>query len=72
MPIIFPVHPRTRKTIADLGLAGRIDQAKNLRLIDPLGYIDFLGLYSIPEPKPYQISPLWDGQTAGRNLNAVS
>lgn len=46
LPIIFPVHPRTRKTIADLGLAGRIDQAKNLRLIDPLGYIDFLGLYS--------------------------
>jgi len=72
LPIIFPVHPRTRKTIADPGLAGHIDKAKNLRLIDPLGYIDFPGLYSIAEPKPYQIPPLGDGQTAGRNLDAMS
>ncbi len=46
LPIIFPVHPRTRKTIAELGLKDRIEGAGNLRLIDPLGYLDFLGLYS--------------------------
>jgi UDP-N-acetylglucosamine 2-epimerase (non-hydrolysing) len=46
LPIIFPVHPRTRKTIADLGLGERVEQIKNLRLIDPLGYLDFLNLYS--------------------------
>lgn len=46
LPIIFPVHPRTRKTIAELGLSERIAAIKNLRLIDPLGYLDFLGLYS--------------------------
>jgi UDP-N-acetylglucosamine 2-epimerase (non-hydrolysing) len=46
LPIIFPVHPRTRKTIADLGLSERVQSMKNLRLIDPLGYLDFLSLYS--------------------------
>lgn len=46
LPIIFPVHPRTRKTIAQLGFAERISQLAGLRLIDPLGYLDFLSLYS--------------------------
>jgi UDP-N-acetylglucosamine 2-epimerase (non-hydrolysing) len=46
LPIIFPVHPRTRKTITALGLADRIGRLKGLRLIEPLGYLDFLGLFS--------------------------
>jgi len=46
LPIIFPVHPRTRKTIAELGLAERVERIRNLRLIEPLGYLDFLSLYS--------------------------
>src|SRR5687767_13140821 len=46
LPLIFPVHPRTRKTIAELGLSDRVASLKNLRLIDPLGYLDFLSLYS--------------------------
>ena len=46
LPIIFPVHPRTRKTIADLGLAERVGKITGLRLIEPLGYLDFLGLLS--------------------------
>jgi len=46
LPVIFPVHPRTRKTIAELELSDRISAMKNLRLIDPLGYLDFLSLYS--------------------------
>ena len=46
LPIIFPVHPRTRKTIAALGFGERIQSTPGLRLIDPLGYLDFLGLYS--------------------------
>ncbi len=45
-PVIFPVHPRTRKTISELGLSERVANMKNLRLIDPLGYLDFLSLYS--------------------------
>jgi UDP-N-acetylglucosamine 2-epimerase (non-hydrolysing) len=46
IPIVFPVHPRTRKTIAELGLTERLAAAKRLRLIEPLGYLDFLNLYS--------------------------
>ena len=46
VPIVFPVHPRTRKTIAQHGLAERVSRVEGLRLIDPLGYLDFLGLYS--------------------------
>jgi UDP-N-acetylglucosamine 2-epimerase (non-hydrolysing) len=46
LPVVFPVHPRTRKTIAELGFAERVAESKNLRLIDPLGYLDFLRLYS--------------------------
>src|SRR5204863_8565563 len=42
LPIVFPVHPRTRKTIAELGFGERFEKAKGLRLIDPLGYLDFL------------------------------
>jgi UDP-N-acetylglucosamine 2-epimerase (non-hydrolysing) len=46
LPIVFPVHPRTRTTIAGLGLYERIEKMKGLRLIEPLGYLDFLNLYS--------------------------
>jgi len=46
LPIIFPAHPRTRKTIAELGLTDRITGMNGLRLIEPLGYLDFLRLFS--------------------------
>jgi UDP-N-acetylglucosamine 2-epimerase (non-hydrolysing) len=39
--IVFPVHPRTRKRIEDLGLA---NVRSNVRLIDPVGYLEFLSL----------------------------
>src|SRR5262249_49187824 len=43
MPVVFPVHPRTRQRIADMGLA---EAVRPLTLTDPLGYIDFLSLTS--------------------------
>ena len=46
LTVVFPVHPRTKKTIAQLGFAERVEKTKGLRLIDPLGYLDFLSLYS--------------------------
>jgi UDP-N-acetylglucosamine 2-epimerase (non-hydrolysing) len=46
LPIIFPVHPRTRARIKEFGFAGRVEGAPNLRLVEPLGYLDFLRLYS--------------------------
>jgi UDP-N-acetylglucosamine 2-epimerase (non-hydrolysing) len=39
LPVVFPVHPRTRQRISDLGL-----QAAFLRLIDPQPYLAFLAL----------------------------
>lgn len=45
LPIIFPVHPRTRARIEEFGFADKID-ASNIRLIEPLGYLDFVQLYS--------------------------
>lgn len=46
MPILFPIHPRTRKNLAVLGLQRRIDSLKNVHLMDPIGYLDFLKLNS--------------------------
>ncbi len=46
LPVVFPVHPRTRKTIQEFGLGDRIERSKNLIMIEPLGYLDFLQLYS--------------------------
>jgi UDP-N-acetylglucosamine 2-epimerase (non-hydrolysing) len=46
LPIVFPVHPRTKKTIAELGLSERVESMKELRMVEPLGYLDFLNLSS--------------------------
>ncbi len=46
LPIVFPIHPRTRKNIAGSSLAGRVKAMTGLRLIDPVGYLDFLKLTS--------------------------
>ncbi len=43
-PLIFPVHPRTRKVMAAAGLGSLFDEAGPLRLCEPLGYDDFLNL----------------------------
>lgn len=41
-PVVFPVHPRTRGRIAEFGLEDAV--GAGTRLLDPLGYIDFLAL----------------------------
>jgi UDP-N-acetylglucosamine 2-epimerase (non-hydrolysing) len=46
MPVIFPVHPRTRKIIAESDIGEWLRKCKGLRVIDPLGYLNFLKLYS--------------------------
>jgi UDP-N-acetylglucosamine 2-epimerase (non-hydrolysing) len=42
IPVIFPAHPRTKKMIAENEL--NIINNVNFHLIEPLGYLDFLGL----------------------------
>ena len=46
MPIIFPIHPRTRKNLKTFGLQSAIEDMKDLHLLDPVGYLDFLKLMS--------------------------
>ena len=46
IPIVFPIHPRTRKMIDELGLNAYVESLKNLILCDPLGYFDFGKLIS--------------------------
>lgn len=42
LPIIFPVHPRTKKRLAEW----QISCSQAIRFVEPLGYIDFLKLVS--------------------------
>ena len=39
MPVVFPMHPRTRVRMAESGI-----DAARLNILEPLGYLDFLGL----------------------------
>ena len=41
LPVVFPVHPRTRRNLEANGLAAGL---ANVRLVEPLGYLDFLKL----------------------------
>jgi len=43
LPVVFPVHPRTRARLKAFDLEGELDGAT---LTEPLGYIDFLSLTS--------------------------
>jgi UDP-N-acetylglucosamine 2-epimerase (non-hydrolysing) len=130
LPVIFPIHPRTRKNLEGFGLGEAA--GAGVRFVEPLGYLDFLRLYSgarlvltdsggiqeettalgIPcltlrenterpvtvelgtnrvvgtdperivaeaeaaltkdrQQEPPRVPPLWDGQTAGRILDAL-
>jgi UDP-N-acetylglucosamine 2-epimerase (non-hydrolysing) len=43
-PLIFPVHPRTRKQLDAFGLADHLARHKNIILTEPLGYKAFMNL----------------------------
>ena len=43
-PLILPMHPRTRNRVAGMGLADRIARVPGLKVVEPLGYLDFLKL----------------------------
>ncbi len=40
-PVVFPMHPRTRKRIREFGLMKLL---KNIHAIEPVGYLEFLSL----------------------------
>lgn len=43
LPVIFPMHPRTRAMIEKFGLEGMLD-VPGLLLLPPMGYLEMLGL----------------------------
>ena len=45
LPIIFPAHPRTKTRIKEFGFAERVENSQ-ITIIEPLGYLDFMQLYS--------------------------
>jgi UDP-N-acetylglucosamine 2-epimerase (non-hydrolysing) len=45
LPLIFPIHPRSRERIKQFKLDKKMAEY-DIKLIDPLGYLDFLQLYS--------------------------
>ncbi len=48
LPMVFPIHPRTRKRIEEFGLENKLDgdRLRGLIPLPPLGYLDFLSLVS--------------------------
>jgi UDP-N-acetylglucosamine 2-epimerase (non-hydrolysing) len=46
LPVVFPIHPRTRKNLEEFGLLGASAEGGRVRFVEPLGYLDFLRLYS--------------------------
>lgn len=44
LPVVFPIHPRTLANMKRLGFTDRFAAMANLKVIEPLGYLDFLKL----------------------------
>lgn len=44
LPVVFPMHARTRQRMIGFGLEDLVDSHARLHILDPLGYIDFLAL----------------------------
>lgn len=43
-PVLFPVHPRTQKAVKASARASALLESGGLRLLDPLGYLEFVSL----------------------------
>ncbi|MCP4512055.1 MAG: UDP-N-acetylglucosamine 2-epimerase (non-hydrolyzing) [Fuerstiella sp.] len=46
LPIVFPVHPRTKARLESYDLLKELEAAPGVTLLEPLGYLDFLCLTS--------------------------
>jgi UDP-N-acetylglucosamine 2-epimerase (non-hydrolysing) len=44
LPLIFPVHPRTRKCLEETGQISRLRTSPQISVAEPLGYIPFMNL----------------------------
>lgn len=46
IPIVLPLHPRTKNKIKEFGLEKDAARLQNLRFLEPMGYVDFIKLAS--------------------------
>lgn len=44
LPLVWPVHPRSRKKAEEFDLWERLNQIENLHLLEPVGYLDNVNL----------------------------
>jgi UDP-N-acetylglucosamine 2-epimerase (non-hydrolysing) len=44
LPVIFPAHPRTVRMLESSGIAATLARLARTRVVEPLGYFEFLGL----------------------------
>ncbi|MEW6605698.1 MAG: UDP-N-acetylglucosamine 2-epimerase (non-hydrolyzing), partial [Thermoproteota archaeon] len=42
--IVFPIHPRTAGVLKETGLMERLGRCRNVQIIQPVGYVDFVRL----------------------------
>jgi len=46
LPLVFAIHPRTRKKLQEFGLEKRLLDSGRIRAIEPMGYVQFMNLVS--------------------------
>jgi UDP-N-acetylglucosamine 2-epimerase (non-hydrolysing)/UDP-GlcNAc3NAcA epimerase len=44
VPVVLPLHPRTGERLLSSGLLARLERAEHVRLVPPLGYLEFTAL----------------------------
>ncbi len=44
LPIVFPIHPRTKRRLNEYGLMNIVNQLSHVSIMPPLGYFEFLAL----------------------------
>lgn len=44
LPLVFPLHPRTRAKLVEFGLVQRLERAGGMVLLEPQGYTSFMSL----------------------------
>jgi len=44
VPVVYPMHPRTKKRLRENKMYAQIKKRKNVQILPPLGYLDFLVL----------------------------
>ena len=46
LPLVFPLHPRTRTRLEEFELIGKLEAASDILVVDPLSYVEFMNLLS--------------------------